>query len=373
MAGLIQWQNPEERGRAVRQAAALLGQDGLVAIPTETVYGIAANPFSEAAVERLMTCKGRPEDRPLTLALGRGEDCRAWIGSPGRIASRLIQRSWPGPVTLVFDIPEQCGPLHELPAKTRQRVAGQGTLGIRVPAHEAATEILLRLPAGALLTSANRSGKPDLLSGQEVFAVLGDHLDLVIDDGPTTFGRPSSVVRVWPDRWELLRQGAVSHGELEKLAATGVLFVCTGNTCRSPLARVLCEKLLAERLGCAIRELPRHGFVVRSAGIAAFEGTEASPEAVVAARRYGGDLEDHTAQPVSEELVVRSDLIYAMTESHLSMLKELFPEKAAAMRLLAPAGEDIYDPIGSDSAVYEQCAEQICRCLEQRLEEILFG
>src|SRR5260370_30563389 len=108
----------------------------------------------------------------------------------------------------------------------------------------------------------------------------GEDLAVVIDDGPSRYGKASTVVQVNGNTWEVLREGVVSEAELKRQAAKLIVFVCTGNTCRSPMAEGLCKKLLAERLGCALEELPERGFVVLSAGLAALMGGQAAPQAL---------------------------------------------------------------------------------------------
>jgi len=107
---------------------------------------------------------------------------------------------------------------------------------------------------------------PEAVDAREIVNTFDDELDLVVDDGPCRFGQPSSVVRVSHGRYELLRAGVVPERTLRRLSSLLVLFVCTGNTCRSPMAEMLCRGMLAQRLKCGIDELEDHGVLVVSAG-----------------------------------------------------------------------------------------------------------
>jgi protein arginine phosphatase len=150
-----------------------------------------------------------------------------------------------------------------------------------------------------------------------------------------------------------------------------ILFVCTGNTCRSPLAEALCVRLLADRLGCEPADLPERGFFVQSAGLAAMMGAEATAEAVAVARELGADLSKHKSRPLTLDLLAQTDFLFAMTQAHLHLLKSLDLPEGPTLALLSGNGEDIADPIGSSSEVYRECALQIKKQLEARVTDIL--
>lgn len=153
--------------------------------------------------------------------------------------------------------------------------------------------------------------------------------------------------------------------------ARSVLFVCTGNTCRSPLAEAVCKRLLADRLGCTPEELPARGWEVRSAGIAAWPGDAATPAAVEVARELGADLDRHRSQRVSPELLDRATAVVAMTRMHADALAMQFPGAGPGPVLLCGPGDDLDDPIGGDLALYRACAAVIRGHLERHLTEWL--
>jgi protein-tyrosine phosphatase len=370
MAELLDWQPAAARDAITARAVEALRKGGLVAFPTETVYGIAANPFAASAVERLVSCKGRPEDKPLSLAIADAEEALRWVPGMSKLARRLTHRVWPGPITLVFDQGLEGGRLAELPADVRHRIAPQGSLGLRVPAHDAILQVLDVLEGPLVLTSANRSGEPDAVSASQVHATLATALDIIIDGGPTHYGRPSSVVRVTTDGWQMLREGVAPARLLSQLTACMVLFVCTGNTCRSPLAAGLCRKLLAERLGCKQEELAERGFVVLSAGLSAMMGMSATAEAIAAAHRLGVDLEGHRSQTLTRALLAQADHVFAMTDSHRQAIDRSLGAIGPRVELLAATNEDIPDPIGGDQQVYDACAERIAACLRERIPSL---
>jgi tRNA threonylcarbamoyl adenosine modification protein (Sua5/YciO/YrdC/YwlC family) len=378
MPEILVWPPTGDPRPTVQRAAQALREGQLVAFPTETVYGIAASALVPEAVERLSRCKGRAETKPMALAIRGADEALDWVPGMGKVGRRLARRCWPGPVTLVYEDGVQAGLASRLEGTVRERVCPGNTLGLRVPAHEAILLVLESLPGPLVLTSANRSGEPEAIRAEEVAQAIGEHLALVIDDGPSRHGQASTVVRVNGDRWSVVRQGVVPAADLEWLAGCMIVFVCTGNTCRSPLAEGLCKKLLAERLGCTVDELPRKGFLVRSAGLAAMRGNGAAYEAIETARELGADLTGHISQPVTAELVAQADYLVAMTQDHARTLMDRYgvglsrgaESPASLPRVLCPEEGDVADPVGCDFAVYQDCARQIAGYLERLVPEL---
>jgi protein-tyrosine phosphatase len=167
------------------------------------------------------------------------------------------------------------------------------------------------------------------------------------------------VVRVRDNRFEILREGVVAEGTLKRLASTMVLLVCTGNTCRSPMAELLMRQRLAHHQKCDIDELEDRGFVVRSAGIAAAAGCPPSAEAVQVMREHDLDLAQHEAQPLTEQLVRHADSILTMTSGHWQSIVQRWPSAAERTQMLLPEHVDVADPIGRAVDAYRRCAEQL--------------
>ena len=199
--------DPEAPQRdALQEAAKWIRIGGLVALPTDTLYGLAADPFSANAVARLCAVKGRAEGRALPLIAADADQIAARLGPLSPAAARLASKFWPGPLTLLIP-----APLALAPGVT----GGTRHVGVRVPAHDIARAICRAADGPVTATSANRSGQPATADPDEVERVLGDDIDLLIDTGPTRGGPPSTIVDVNGAAPRLVRAGAVSWEDIQ--------------------------------------------------------------------------------------------------------------------------------------------------------------
>lgn len=211
-------------------AAELLRAGGLVAVPTETVYGLAARADSEAAVAAIYRAKGRPDFNPLIVHVASVAQARTLARFDSR-AEVLAARYWPGPLTLV--LPSQAGsPI--VPAVT----AGLATIALRMPDHPAMQELLAKLGVPLAAPSANRSGDVSPTAPEHVVASLGGGVDAVIDGGVSTRGLESTIVALREDgSWQLLRPGPVPEEELAEQLGPARPLVNAGIEAPGQLAR----------------------------------------------------------------------------------------------------------------------------------------
>jgi protein-tyrosine-phosphatase len=240
---------------------------------------------------------------------------------------------------------------------------------LRVPQHPVIAEIQ-RFTAGPIvLARAVRAGEAECTTGEAAVARFRDEVALVLDDGPCRFSLPSTVVKILGHRMEVLRPGVVDPNELAMMSRVNVLLVCTGNTCRSPMAEGLLRKRLGEKLGCAPDELDRCGYSISSAGIAAMPGGAPSDEAVDVMQADGVEIGGHRSQAVCDRMINDADLILTMTASHRQMLVSQWPLAGPRAFVLGRNEGDVFDPIGMPLEYYEVCARQIDQHLQWWLRE----
>ena len=187
--------------RLLNQAVQILRDGGVVAFPTDTVYGVGVDPFQPEAVRRLYRIKGRPEDKPIAILVGSIEDVARVAQTPSRTFSRLADRFWPGGLTLIVET-------RELPPEI---TAGGSTVGVRMPDHPLTLELLRGFGGPIATTSANRSGENPATSAEEVGAQLGDHVNLIVDGGDTITKVASTVLDLSVSPPKVLRHGGISE------------------------------------------------------------------------------------------------------------------------------------------------------------------
>jgi protein-tyrosine-phosphatase/tRNA A37 threonylcarbamoyladenosine synthetase subunit TsaC/SUA5/YrdC len=316
MPEVLDWQTVADPRTVIRRATRALRAGRVVVFPTESEYTLAASALRPEAVERL-----RAGASPLSVAVRGAGEARDWMPLMGPVALRLARRCWPGPITLAFGGADR-GLARRLPDTVRPLVCPDNALRLRAPAHEAVLEVLRRLDVPLAL--AGIEADPDANLGGLVRSL----------------------------------EGSVTEELLRRQSACLVVFLCTGNTCRSPLAEALFKKRLADRLGCSPLELPARGYHILSAGLAAVSGGPAADEAKAVAATYCSDLSEHRSRPLTAELAAQADYLIAMTHGHAQALAEV-PRLGCRPRLLRGDGQDVADPIGHPREVYEECGRQI--------------
>ncbi len=334
-----------------------LTRGGIIGLPTDTVYGLAVDAENETALEKLNRLKDR-ETKPYTFFMPKSK-----LGLYAQVAKpKLLDFFVPGPLTAVM----------KKQVNVRLPLV-QDRIGIRIPQVPFILRLLNSYPRPLAVTSANHVGQPTCSSPYEIIEDFTD-VEVVVDGGRLE-GLPSTVLDLTASPPVVLRKGKIPILEIEKVygrtvrLAEGnvfnVLFVCTGNTCRSPMAMAIFQTLIDP-----VR------VKVRSAGINTADGLPAAPHAAEVVRRFGGALDEHRTIGLTPGLVLWSDLILVMEFRHYEFVLQYVPEAVSKTFLLKEYKRntkytEVRDPVGKDLDAYLGSAEDMLPSLKFVAKEIM--
>jgi len=351
--------DPVRVGKEIEQVLDILKKGGIAAFPTDTVYGLGVNAESQRAVFKLYKIKKRPKGKPLILFLSKKEQLFPFVKTFPIQAQKLINHYWPGPLTLLFKANISLfSPL----------VSKEGKIGIRIPSHSIPREIAQRsgFPLGT--TSANLSGEPEVTSPKSLPPELIREVDVLLDGGDVLLEKVSTVVDATSFPPQIIREGWVSREEIMKVEKEEekILFICTGNTCRSPMAEAFFKKIWSQKAKEKIK--------VKSAGTGAIANSKPSELAIEVMREKGIDISFHRATPLTPEIVKEYDLILTMEEKQHQRVINLFSFAAEKVWLLSEFAsgkrEDIIDPLGGPLNIYRELALQIEEEIKKLIERL---
>ncbi len=325
-----------------------LAAGNAVVLPTDTIPGIGVLADHADAAQRLAERKQSPLTRPFSLHLRAADELRDWIQNPPPGLPAWLHRVLPGPITVVVPSAWLNAPF-ELPWPA---------LGFRLPQCADYHAWMQHAPAPLWMSSVNQSGEAPL-TGAALAEWLQQNPDVWngmpegFADAPAaadTRGQASAVLEFQPlPHWHRRRDDL----QFPKVGMR-ILVICTGNTCRSPLAEVILRQSIADAWQVPVEQLSELGWEIASAGTSVYGGDSANPNSIQAAAEVGLDLQSHRSQSVYDALEQPWDLVLAMSPSHLQAL----PPNVTAV-LMDPSGRAVPDPYGYDLPQYRLTREHL--------------
>lgn len=330
----------------IKQASEILISGGLLALPTDTVYGLAVNSRNKEAVKRLYDIKRRSLTKPFVIQISSIDKLDEFNVEINKDVNALMNKYWPGPLTMI------------LKSKNKDKLA------FRIPRDEIALEVLRKCGLPLYVPSANFSGEPAPRGVQDVIVSFDGIIEGIIEVKSRASGVESAIIDLTQKPYLVIREGVIGCKQLNKefsaegkfLKVKNVLVVCTGNSCRSVMAKGFLKKVLKHR----------KDVTVDSAGTAAINGFAPTEETVKVMKRQQIDVSGERSEHVTPGMIKRADLILVMQTRHKNYILDILPETSNKVFLVREYKDssgrtnfDVADPIGQSLEVYERVAEEI--------------
>lgn len=367
MTKILNWRKSEDPRDIVHLAVQALAEGHIIALPSDGCYLLVASGLRGDAVSQLSEYANSPQNVGLSLMVRSADETLDYFPDISPAARRLARKVWPGSVMLSLKDSNESSLFRCIDARVGKALNDE-TNRIRVwqPVHIVLNHVC-KLTSGPLICCPANGLREPLV--QSIDSMLQDQCVLAIDDGQVESPGYPTIVEVDGNIAKVVRSGNVDEQTLRELSHWIVLFVCTGNTCRSPMAQAMMQRKLMERF----QNLPTKGVapvIALSAGVSAFGGDPASHGAVAAIRDYGTTLDAHQSTQLNSDLVEKADLILAMGSRHRQVILSQWPMVAHKVHLISPDGGEITDPFGGPLDVYQKCAQQLDRHTDYWIDQL---
>jgi len=370
MAYSIDWKSADDRRDLVHLAVQSVAEGQLVILPTESSYILACSALHPIAVEKLLQIHNQKLIAEPVLFLRSASELKDYIPAPSPILQRVATRLWPGPLIIKVSLQQPDSLAKQFPVALQSYIENHDAeIGLRVASHPAIDEIQKLSPGPLLTGEILRLPNSWALDSHSAAASVGRFAGLIVDDGPTALATPASMLQVANNHCRVSREGAIDQEDIRGATSLIILLVCTGNTCRSPMAQALLQEKLREKFKPFFTAGPPPAIAL-SAGTNAASGSGASHEAVQAMRVRGLDLSEHVSRQVNQDLLANSDLILTMTQNHRQALLGRWPQYTHKVMLLSSGGRDVADPFGGSQQVYLAAAAEIEHFLDELVSDL---
>ena len=312
---------------------------------TGSMFGIGCSAYSKEAVTKIDSLKDRKEKQGYIVLIPDVDWLKRFDVQITPKVNRVLQQYWAGELSVILEVPDP----------RFQHISQNGKVAFRIPTDELLREYIIKLDQPIISTSVNRTGKKPIQNLDDILTGFESWFDfaILLDDAKISNNLPSTIIEFSGEELNLIREGSIPFSEIElSYEAPQILFVCTGNTCRSPMAEYLAKNIITEK------EL---NFRVASAGFVT-DGMAISENSNYVLALNGIDASEHTSTLLNEENLRKSWLVLSMTINHKNKILQLYPASASKVYTLseyAGLSSDITDPFGKDIEYYKNTFEEI--------------